>query len=70
MHKSLLELACLYEHGLNVFNSSLDLTFLDQPLNPVNYTCDNSNLNPAPGFRTKLSVIDFNSSVQVISSYP
>jgi hypothetical protein len=69
-HKSLLELAYLYEHGLNVFNSSLDLTFPYQPLNPINYTGDNSNLNLAPGFKTKLSVIDFNSSVQVISSYP
>jgi hypothetical protein len=65
-----MELAYLYEHGMNVFNSSLDSTFLDQPLNPFNYIGDNSNLNPTPGFGTKLSVIDFNSSVQVISSYP
>jgi hypothetical protein len=70
MHRSLLELAYLYEHGLNVFNSSLDLTFPYHPLNPFNYTGDNSNLNPTPGSGTKLNVIDFNSSVQVISSYP
>jgi hypothetical protein len=62
-HMSLLELAYLYEHGLNVFNSSLDLTFPYHPLNPFNYIGDSSNLNPALGFGTKLSVIDFNSSV-------
>jgi hypothetical protein len=67
---SLLELAYLYEHGLNVFNSNLDSIFPDQPLHPFNYIGNNSNLNPAPGFGTKLNVIDFNSSVQVISSYP
>jgi hypothetical protein len=55
-HRSLLELAYLYEHGLNVLNSSLDLTFPDQPLNAFNYTGDNSNLNPAPGSGTKFSV--------------
>jgi hypothetical protein len=55
-HRSLLELAYLYEHGLNVLNSSLDLTFPNQPLNPFNYTGDSSNLNRAPGFGTKLSV--------------
>jgi len=55
-HRSLLELAYLYEHGLNVLNSSLDLTFPNQPLNPFNYTGDSSNLNRAPRFGTKLSV--------------
>ncbi len=69
-HRSLLELAYLYDHGQNVLNSSLDLTFPDRPLNPFNYTGNSSSLNPAPGSGTKLSVIDFNSSVQVISSYP
>jgi hypothetical protein len=69
-HRSLLELTYLYDHGPNVLNSSLDLTFPYQPLNPFNYTCNSSNLNPTPGSGTKLSVIDFNSSVQVISSYP
>jgi hypothetical protein len=62
-HKSRLELAYLYEHGLNVFNSSLDLTSPNQPLNPFNNTSDNSNLNPAPGSGTKFTVIDFNSNV-------
>ncbi len=32
MHRSLLKLAYMYGHGLNVLNSSLDLTFPDQPL--------------------------------------
>jgi hypothetical protein len=59
MHRSLLELPYMYGHGLNVFNSSLDLTFPDQPL--IQLYGNSSNLNPAPG--TKLSVIDFNSSV-------
>jgi hypothetical protein len=62
-HKSLLELAYLYDHGPNVLNSSLDLTFLDWPLNPFKYTCKSSNLNLALRSGTKLSVIDFNSSV-------
>jgi hypothetical protein len=70
MHRSLLELAYLYEHGLNVLYSSLDLTFPNQPLNPFNYIGNSSNLNPAPGFGTKLNVIDFDSNVQVIFSYP
>ncbi len=69
-HRSLLELAYLYEHGLNVLYSSLDLTFPNQPLNPFNYISDSSNLNPAPGSGTKLNVIDFDSNVQVIFSYP
>jgi hypothetical protein len=68
--KSLLELAYLYDHGPNVLNSSLDLTFPDQPLNPFNYIGNSSNLNLALRSGTKFSVIDFNSSVQVISSYP
>jgi len=55
-HMSLLELAYLFEHGLNVLNSSLDLTFPDQPLNPFNYIGNSSNLNPAPGSGTKLNV--------------
>jgi len=53
---SLLELAYLYEHGLNVLNSSLDLIFPNQPFNPFNYTGDSSNLNPAPRSGTKFSV--------------
>ncbi len=32
MHRSLLELAYMYSHGLNVLNASLDLIFPDQPL--------------------------------------
>jgi hypothetical protein len=32
MHRSLLELAYMYGHGLNVLNSSLDFTFPDHPL--------------------------------------
>jgi hypothetical protein len=55
-HRSLLELTYLYDRGLNVLNSSLDLTFPYRPLNPFNYTGDSSNLNPAPRSRTKLSV--------------
>jgi hypothetical protein len=54
-----LELAYLYERGLNVLYSSLDLTFPNQPLNPFNYTGNSSNLNPSPGSGTKLNVIDF-----------
>lgn len=66
--RSLLEYAYLHDRGVNVSSSNLDLTFPSYPRFPFNYTSA-TKLPVAdwfPEYGTKLSVIDFNSSVQVI----